>query len=159
MSCCPPEEVTNVMGLAPVYYLPQVGDTLSQSARLLGPIADVVPSATYTYLVEESVGIHVIADFGELMPENVRFLSLPGVLSLVVQGDQIIASTTSNYITIDISVVEICRITNIEELDISADGRGQYPQGFSGFFECVEPDSGLVAGWVSKLLAEPKCKR
>ena len=34
-----------------------------------------------------------------------------------------------------------------------------FPEGYSGFFECVDPTKGTVIGWSEKILLEPQCWR
>lgn len=159
-SCiCPTKQVTNISGLMPVYFSPQVGDTISEPPRPFGVISDVEVGQDFTFLIERERGVHIIASSIDLEPTNVAFLAMPPVLRAKVRGRYLTISTIAHNFTIDVSDPSVSVIAQIQELDITADGRGQFPANFHGYFECVDPDQGIISFWTPAMLAEPKCSR
>jgi len=39
------------------------------------------------------------------------------------------------------------------------DGSGMFPAGYSGYFECVDSEKGVVIGWEEATLSNPECWR
>lgn len=150
-----PEEV---IGLAPVY-----GDLSENEIKLLDPqpmenLFKIYYKAPYIFAGELSKGIHIIDNTDPTQPEKIAFLKILGNSDIAIKGNLLYANNLSDLVTLDIS-----NINDIKEVHRLEDAFGQlvidgsFPIAYEGFFECVDPEKGLVIGWEERPLFNPQC--
>ena len=68
------------------------------------------------------------------------------------------ANNLNDLVTLDISDINDIRLVNRLENAFEQEViDGIFPSGFSGFFECADPEKGIVIGWEERLLTRPQC--
>ena len=152
-----PDVVENALGKIPVYATTSDASTISpgspQEIQLLGKIYYKYP---YLYAIEISKGIHVINNEDPTTPQKVKFINVPGIGDMAIKGNYLFVDNISDLVTIDISdISNIREVSRIE--DACTDGGSKYPLGYVGYFECPDPDKGIVVGWVDGYIDKPDC--
>lgn len=146
-------------GLKPIYVkqedLGKIKALPPQDIRRLGKILYKTP---YIFAGESGMGFHVIDNSDPSNPMPISFFQIPGCKDISIKGDRLYAESLDELVTIDISnldsLVILNRIANVYER-----ANETYPDGYTGFFECVDPEKGVVVDWVPATLENPKCRK
>ena len=150
-----------VEGLKPIYAsqslekLQTISVLEPQSIRKLGNIYYKSP---YIFVNESFEGFHIIDNSNPNEPVFVKFVKIAGNKNVSIKGDYLYADNISDLVVLDIGNLEDIKEVNRVK-NIYSGANQQYPDGFEGFFECVEPANGVVLGWEPTLLDNPKCYR
>ncbi len=153
-----PIEDMIVSGLSPRYTTLMLGQNVSVEAMEFDELSNFIVFGDYLLLVERSKGIHIVNNVDPANPINIVFIEMPGTIGAVAIDDNMIISLANYLITVDISDFTDATIVNILEIENSNQGEGLYPLDYNGYFECVDPDRGIVYEWVREDLINPKCK-
>lgn len=149
----------SVEGLRPVY-LPtdSVAIIRSLPPRPIGRLGKIYYKDSLLYVNELNRGIHVLDNRNPAAPVPLRFLSIPGNRDVAIKGHFLYADNFNDLITLDIAdlenIVVVHRITDAYHI-----GTGHFPEGYTGFFECVDDAQGVAIDWTEALLTDPKCRR
>jgi hypothetical protein len=146
-------------GLRPIYISPETAQRVSAGpARPLRNTGKIYTKDTLVFVNELYQGIHVINNRDPRQPKSVAFISIPGNVDLAIKGSILYADNYRDLVSLDIS-----NLTNIREVnrvkEALPQGTQDYPNEFGVFFECVDPNKGVVAGWEKATLKNPKCRR
>ena len=144
-------------GMKPVYALDDSWKTIQtiepQEVQNLGRI---YWKDHLMFLVDNSLGVHVIDNTDPNLPIPLYFLSIPGCMDISIKNQTLYADNYRDLVVIDIS--DLSNIIVLERLsDFYIQGQTYYPENFSGYFECVYDDIGLVLGWEFTELLNPMC--
>lgn len=150
-----PEEVT---GLAPIYATDDW-----ETIEYLGPqpvyrLGKIYYKAPYIFVSENYQGVHIIDNSDPYQPERVGFLRIYGQTDMAIRGDVLYANNGEDLVAIDISELtepKLLSRTPKAFPNINAAS----PDGYAGWFECVDPARGTVIGWEERTLARPECWR
>lgn len=161
LNCDKPQDKEDhiVEGLRPVYIsLENIVFAESQPAQNFGTLGKIVSLEDFIFINEQFEGVHVIDNSNPQAPTKLHFWKIPGNVNFTLKDNYLYADNTRDLLTIDISdpaeIKLVNRIENIHpEFDISL------PDDYSGFFECVDPDKGIVTTWEETTLTNPKCRR
>ncbi len=157
---CGEEIVEDVIrpGLSPRYTTLIEGQNISADAMPYDELSNFVIYGDYLLLLEKGMGVHIIDNQNPSSPINFAFIEMPGIIGVVALDDSMIISLANYLITVDISDFMNVTIVNILEIENSAQGLGLYPLDYTGYFECVDPEKGVVFEWVNEELTNPKCR-
>ena len=149
-----PDEVA---GMRPVYF---EGDEW-KSFSVSGPepveqLGKIYYKDPYIYVIERNKGIHIIDNSNPANPTAIRFLNLKSCRDVAIKGNILYADNHTDLLSIDISSFDDIRLVN--RLPDLYPAPLDYPENFSGFFECVDPARGEVGGWEMALLTRPECR-
>ncbi len=151
--------VTKVDGLKPVYVSPEEAKIIKSLApRDIENHGKIYIKGDYIFVGEKYQGVHIINNSDPRSPENIGFLQIYGNNDIAIKGQTLYADNLTDLVLIDISdihhAVEIQRVENVYEA-----GNQNYPenQAYHTYFECVDPEKGVVVGWVREQLIDPKC--
>lgn len=143
----------------PIYLSKAASETISlmapQPIEQGGKIAKL---GRYLFQVENNKGIHVIDVINPSTPLKKGFISIPLCQELTLKGSFLY--TNNNF---DLVVINL---TDINSISVSSRIRNAFPDIAPPFpsqtgiyFECADPNKGVVIGWEIKNVLNPKCKR
>lgn len=149
----------SVNGVAPIY-APAVGwdiitATDPQPIEYLGKI---YYKDNTIYVNERNRGIHVIDNSDPAAPVAIKFIEVVGSEDIAIKGNILYSDNISDLVAIDISNLDDIKVTKRVK-DLYSESKKLYPDGYNGYFECVDPEKGIVIGWEEKLLTDPSCIR
>lgn len=146
-------------GIKPIY----ISSALAKSISYEPPIDIIRLGKIYTktpfiYVNELSKGVHVIDNTDPNAPNRIGFINIPGNQDISIKGNYLYANNMTDLVTIDISDLNnlqvVSRLENLyEEEELN------YPVNYNGYFECVDESRGVVVGWETAFLTDPKCFR
>jgi hypothetical protein len=123
--------------------------------------AIVSPDKIFTYnqylminIIDE--GFHVVDNSNPSIPRNLFFVNVPGNKDVAIKDGLIYADNYADIIAFTIN--ENQQLEVVERLENVMNNQ-EYPPFRGVYFECVDPDKGLVIGWEEKELEDPKCFR
>lgn len=108
---------------------------------------------------ERFEGFHFIDNTDPANPKPLFFLKVTGAVNMAMQGPYLYADNLTDLLTIDLS-----NLAQVKEVNRQKDvfkGHQAYPPFENVYFECVDPDRGLVIGWEEAPMpaGEPECWR
>ena len=159
-SCIEPlEQIPDeAIGLAPLYAVDdwmEIDITGPQSIQQLGKLYYKSP---YIYATDRGRGIHIIDNSDPEQPLKVAFLQIAGNSDLAIKGNILYANNVRDLIAIDISSLDSIRVINRQQDAFQIVG-ATFPENYTGYFECVDPELGEVVGWYETTLIKPECWR
>ena len=86
------------------------------------------------------------------------FLQIAGNSDLAIKGNILYANNVRDLIAIDISSLDSIRVINRQQDAFQIVG-ATFPENYTGYFECVDPELGEVVGWYETTLIKPECWR
>ncbi|MGB3466345.1 MAG: hypothetical protein WBA74_13790 [Cyclobacteriaceae bacterium] len=145
----------SINGLAPIYESPEV----AYRVEIRDPKDIVNPGKIFAYkqflivtIINE--GFHVIDNSDPVSPRTVFFIAIPGNTDVAVKDDIFFANNYNDLVSFTFDASRNLQI--IERLS-DAMQNATAPLDSNTYFECVDPSKGVVIGWESKLLDNPKC--
>lgn len=147
-----------IQGLKPVYSdgvnWNKIG---SESARPIHHLGKMFYKDNLIFANEIGAGFHVIDNTDPSNPKPVHFLSIPGSKDISIKGNYMYVDNLEDLVTLDISdlsnIIEIDRQPGLYEAE-----KNFFPEGYTGYFECVDSEIGKVLYWEEALLVSPKCR-
>lgn len=99
-------------------------------------------------------GFHVIDNSYPASPQNLFFINVPGNHDVAIKDGVIYANNYSDIIAFTINQDQELNI--LKRLD-NAMHNGLIPPESGVYFECVDPEKGVVIGWEKREVEDPKC--
>ena len=159
IGCTPEAEVTSAEGVRPIY---ANGDELNiqvEAPREYDELSQIVYAHPYILIGELYQGIHVIDNTVPANPKKLMFIRIPGSTSFTIGDGVIYSSSGSDLVTIEYDDNTVQERSRIEAYFGGFDAFDQEaPTNYSGFFECVDLEKGVVIGWVEATLDSPECR-
>ncbi len=159
LGCIPEAEVTSAEGVKPIY---ANGDELNiqlEEPREYVELSQIVYAHPYILIGELYQGIHIIDNTVPANPEKLMFIRIPGSTSFTIGDGVIYSSSGSDLVTIEFDNDSVQERSRIEAYFGGFDAFDQEaPPNHSGFFECVDPEKGIVIGWQEATLENPECR-
>ena len=148
-----------VEGVRPIYVNAEDWDVITsmepQPIENLGKIYYKFP---YIFVNERNKGIHILDNTTPENPLPIRFIEVLGSEDVAIKGNYLYVDNITDLVTIDITDIENITVTNRVK-NLYTEAQKEYPDGYSGFFECVDNSKGIVAGWETTTLDNPACRR
>lgn len=146
-------------GVRPVYASLDLWDEiLSLPPQPIENLGKIYYKDPYIFVNERFRGIHVLDNTDPTQPVPIAFIQIYGSEDIAVNGNILYADNYTDLVAIDISdlnnVKEVNRVENLYTRESKA-----FPEGYSGYFECVDEDQGFVVGWEEAELLNPRCIR
>lgn len=149
-----------VMGMAPIYGTGNVDSIVMEEAQPIESLGKIYYKTPFMFATEKGRGIHIIDNSNPSQPEKIGFLRISGNSEIAIKGNLLYANNRLDLVTLDISNLNDVRIVSrLKDVFSSLEGAGLFPPDFEGFFECVDPNRGIVIGWEEKILFSPQCWR
>ncbi|MEX0966921.1 MAG: hypothetical protein WD077_06760 [Bacteroidia bacterium] len=149
-----------VEGYQPVYSADSVA-IKSVEARPVKNPGKIYYKDNFIFINEKSLGVHVIDNTDPTHPKNISFIRIPYNSDVSIKETYMYANNGNHLAVIDISnplaAVVVKEVQNV--IDFDKNSQDLYPpeQGF--YFDCVDPDKGMVIGWEKADLTNPQCFR
>lgn len=150
-------DVDEVEGYRPVYATESEQEVKTLPAREIENPGKIYVINEFLLVVDQLKGIHVFDNSDPENPENVGFIQITGSNDVAVRDNILYADQATDLLAIDISNPENVQIASRVK-NVFPFG-SQYPQEQGVYFECPDPDQGLVIGWEYTTLNSPKCYR
>jgi len=163
-------EVGEVDGLKPIYVTEENNVIEVQSARPFNNLGKIVYAAPFILINERNLGIHILDNTDPVNPIKIAFIQIPGNTDFTLKNGFWYANHGSDLKTFEIAPDALStglELLNIIETDsiphFFADEESSaiaslFPANYEGFFECVDPEKGIVIGWEETTLFNPECK-
>ena len=166
LACTSHETIpSSIEGYVPVYN--QDVSTLktikAEPARATVNGGKIYTVGTLLFQVEQDSGIHVINYANPSSPQKLGFIRSLMCKELAVKNGFIYTNNLS-----DLVVIEINSISNVREVgrtpgvfpDLSLQYPSKAPNQFGRlYFECPDPQKGIIVGWKKQTINKPKCWR
>lgn len=146
-----------VAGLAPIYFEGDWKAVQSEPPRPIGRLYKLYYKDGYIFAGESQQGIHIIDNSDPSMPEKVGFIRIIGNSDIAIRGNVLYANNLTDLLAIDISEIDDVRVLSRVENAFPGLAGGSLPQDYVGFFECPDPNMGVVIGWSEQIIREPQC--
>ncbi len=100
------------------------------------------------FIVDREIGFHVFDNADPANPINLSFVSVPGCSGLTARDQFVYANNLTDLVTLDVS--DPVRPELVDRVKNLYGALPDYPElnGF-GAFECVDPNRGILVGWLS----------
>lgn len=162
LSSCEKEIGTGThKGMAPIYSDIDFNDPKyikASDPREFGDLGAIVERNQYIYVMEKYKGIHVVNNADPANPVTIKFWEIPGIFLFTLDSEKLYAGNGSNLWVVDITDVNNIKVIDVEK-NVFVNQSDMVPDGYFGFFECVDPTKGLVIGWTEKELINPHCRK
>lgn len=146
----------NGMGKIPVYIgYDELGDIRNLEPQPTENTGTIYLLGDLFFMVESGKGIHVIDISVPGNPKEITFIKIPAVTDFTITGNTLFADNGPNLVSIDITNLTSIVVLNIEH-DVFKPNLS--PPLYNGYFECVDPDQGVVINWIDGSLKEAKCR-
>ena len=157
-SCLPQEEDLIVTGLRPIYSNGDWSEVTTMNPQPLQNLGKFYYKDDMIYVSETRQGIHIIDNSNPESPQNIKFIAIPGVLDMAIKNNILYADNFTDLIAIDITDLENIEVVKRME-NLYPEHQNYYPASYQGYFECVDPEKGVVVGWEEAELRNPKCRK
>ncbi|MCB0636219.1 MAG: hypothetical protein KDC54_06360 [Lewinella sp.] len=161
LSACiePVEELPGeAIGLAPIYAAEEWDELSIGGPEEILHLGKIYYKAPYIYATDRGRGIHIVDNSDPTAPERIGFIHIPGNSDLAIRNNILYANNVNDLVAIDISrrdsLVLVSRLTGVFEMQGT-----EFPLNYSGYFECPDPQAGLVVGWYETSITKPECWR
>lgn len=146
-------------GVRPIYAdLDQWDKIVSLPPQPIGNLGKIYYKAPYMYVNERFKGFHVFDNTDPENPIPIAFIQIFGSEDIAIRGNILYADNYTDLVAVDISDIHNVVVVD-READLYSRAAKAYPEGYSGYFECVEEGKGLVIGWEEAELFNPECLR
>ena len=159
VSCVPEPEDVIVEGMAPLYSsFDDFAHVQREDPRPPMNLGKIVSVGDFLFINEQYQGIHVVDNTDPTNPEYVHFWKILGNTEFTIEGSTLYADNTKHLVVIDITdYSDIKYVKHIEDF-YDGDFPGSFrPPNYTGQFECVDPNIGIVVTWELKTLTNPLC--
>ena len=153
------EPVGTVEGLSPIY-VPDLEWNVIESLepRPIEFLGKIYYKDETIFVNERNKGFHVIDNSNPTNPVPIRFIQVYGSEDIAIKGNYLYTDNVTDLVTIDISNLE--DISVVDRIPgLYPESKKEYPEGYSGYFECVDSEKGVVVGWEEATLDNPSCLR
>ena len=157
-SCLPEENDLIVTGLRPVYSSGDWSEITPMSPQPLQNLGKFYYKDQMIFVSETRQGIHIIDNTNPESPQNIKFIAIPGVLDIAIKDNILYADNFTDLVALDITDLENIEVVKRVE-DLYPEHQNYYPANYQGYFECADPEKGVVIGWEEAELRNPKCRR
>ncbi|RMF01188.1 MAG: hypothetical protein D6772_05225 [Bacteroidetes bacterium] len=146
------------IGLAPIYAVEDWQDIDIDGPQEIAQLGKLYYKAPFLFATERARGIHVFDNSDPTAPQPLAFLKIAGNSDLAIKGNVLYANNVSDLVAIDIRTFDSIRVLDREVEAFAVEG-ARFPEGYEGYFECVDEEMGVVVGWYETTLQQPKCWR
>lgn len=145
-------------GWAPVYASADVSSTIeAKEAQPIENGGKIYIKGSRLYQVEAGKGIHIIDIQDGNNPQKLRFIQVTGAQEIAIMNNNLYTNNVN-----DLVVLNIADINNIQVINRVTDMFHLVDPNLpptTGYFECIDPEKGVVVGWEPKTIQNPVCRK
>ncbi|MFW5761686.1 MAG: hypothetical protein ACOCXH_11965 [Cyclobacteriaceae bacterium] len=150
-------ETGEVMGFKPIY-----ANEADLEVEYIAPQPLKNPGKIYFFnniffINERFEGIHIYNNYNPENPVNIGFIKIKGNVDIALRDNVLYADNLQDLISIDVSNIQNPQV--IQRIENVMPSTNLFPPQHDVYFECPEPEKGVVVGWQEALLVDPKCRR
>lgn len=146
-------------GLKPIYAESETWKTVrTLEAQPIKKLGKIYYKDQLIYVSESLKGIHIIDNSDPTNPVKIKFIEIIGNRDIAIKGNILYADNVTDLVTLDISDLDNIRTLGRVE-NIYPQSAQTHPEGYTGSFECVDTERGIVIGWEEATLTSPDCRR
>lgn len=146
------------IGLAPLYQVEDWEEISVKGPQAIEQLGKLYYKNPYIYATDRGRGIHVFDNSNPEEPVKLAFIQIAGNSDLAIKGNTLFANNVQDLIAIDISNLDSIQVISRQQEAFKIVG-ATFPENYSGYFECVDPEMGTVVGWYETTLTKPQCWR
>lgn len=157
-----------VFGYRPVYFDSSVDiNTLiySTTARPVKTSGKIYLFQKYLFVGEPGEGVHVFDNSNPNMPAMLCFINIPYNYDIAVKDSILYADTYFGIVAINIAHLPDIKVLqhirgSVETPPLPGTlqfGTFNGRRGVKTYFECIEPNKGIIVSWLPDTLIKPKC--
>lgn len=161
LSACdnPREELPEeVIGMAPIYAVDDWKEITVLPPQSITALGKLYYKSPYLYATDKNRGIHVFDNTNPEDPEKVAFIKIAGNSDLSIRGNTLYANNVGDLVAINISQLDSIEVISRIEGAFQFTN-AEFPEGYIGYFECVNTELGEVIGWQETTISKPQCWR
>ncbi|GAB3258054.1 hypothetical protein GCM10027347_21110 [Larkinella harenae] len=146
-----------VQGLRPVYAsYEEVSAIKTESPQPLKNPGKIYIKDGFLFINEQGRGIHIVDNHDPANPQKISFVAVPGNIDMAIKDRVMYVDNSVDLVALDIS--DPRKVTVLKRVK-DAYPYPAYPQERNVQFECADPKKGIVVGWETTMLTNPKCYR
>lgn len=151
-----PTRVGPPMMMVPIYERDE--EVMLKSPRTANELSRIYSYPPLVFMVEKEEGLHIIDNQDPKAPQNIKFLSIPGLKDVEFRENICYASTTARLMAIELQA-DTAIILQQFFLQGARAGFSDFPPNYSGYFVCPHPER-TVIGWKQEEMNEkPNCRK
>ena len=155
-----PNPVGEVDGVRPIYAEIETWDKITTlPAQNIQNLGKIYYKDQFIYVNERNRGIHIINNMNPKNPFPVHFVQVLGSEDIAIKGNFLYVDNVTDLVVLDISNMEDIKEVNRVKNLYPDSRKNPFPEGYTGFFECVDEAQGIVIGWEETILNNPACWR
>ncbi len=156
----PTENTRIVDGLKPLYLSEDTWKeiTFTSTARPLVNLGKFYYKDDYLYVTQRDEGVHIIDNSNPQNPVPIHFIEVVGATDLAIKGDILYVDNLSDLVAINIADFNNMYVEKRVE-GLYPLSEQLFPENYDGYFECIDPEKGVVVGWEEATLENPTCSR
>ena len=167
LAACNDNEVPpEVIALKPVYgTTDDILDLIkTEDPKPLKNVGKIYVKDNLLFINEKGSGVHVFDNADPSNPSPLKYIEIPGNVDIAIKGNFMYADMGSGLATIDIS-----DINNLKKTSFDSRYLGEVSQhrptdaildlysGSKVYYECPDPNKGLIIAWVTETMPKPNC--
>lgn len=145
-------------GWAPVYATKDMANTITAvEAQPIEKGGKIYVKGHKLYQVEVGKGIHIIDIQDGNNPQKLKFIQVTGAQEMAIMDNNLYTNNVN-----DLVVLNIADINNVQVVDRVSGLFNLVDPNLppaAGYFECIDPEKGVVVGWEPKTIQNPVCRR
>lgn len=146
-----------VMGYTPVYASPDDLEIEFLSPQPLKNPGKIYYYNRYFFINERFEGIHIYNNFNPENPINMGFIQIKGNVDIAIRDNVLYADNLQDLVSIDISNIQTPTV--LQRVEDVIPSSNLFPPQLNVYFECPNPEKGVIVAWKEALLNNPKCRR
>ncbi len=143
-------------GRQPIYLDGDPEEIVALAPRAIVEGGSLVRDETMLYIVDVGTGVHILDNTDPGSPVELAFVQVYGVTTISVKASRLFANNFTDLVTIDVS--DPTRVRVLDRDPDLFDEEIEFPQNYSGFFECYDSSKGRLIGWRTASLTNPRCR-
>jgi len=148
-----------VEGVKPIYAAKEGWDVIQTKApQPIQHLGKIYYKDPYIYVNERNQGVHILDNTNPFAPVPIKFIKISGNEDIAIKGDILYVDNITDLVSINISDLENIEVTSRVK-DLYQESKKAFPDGYNGYFECVDDSKGIVIGWEKAQLENPTCFR
>lgn len=152
----PPDEV---IGLKPIYAEGDWTQITVLPPQPIDRLGKIYYKDKILFVNELYQGVHVIDNTDPVNPVFLHFFKIPGNKDIAIKGNILYADNVTDLVALDISELADPKVTKRLEDIYDDENFLDYPENYWGYFECPDPEKGVVVAWEETTLEYPECWR
>jgi hypothetical protein len=144
---------------APIYAkLADISAIATLTAQPTVKAGKIYAFGNYIFQNDLNTGIHIIDNSTATNPKKVAFLKIPFSTEIAIKGNYLYTNSVSDLLVFNLASPQQPQLVNRVNNAFPIINQN-YPPYSNVYFECPDPEKGIVVDWELKQITNPACKR